>query len=134
MVIELKIDLREVNSYIEGRDELSKIIKELRKKKLFGEKFLYTGFEGLKIPDLKRGINYRTDQKAIFAFNFQNIRWKTDQEKKGLEDYCDCYNIPAIAIWDAEGFYQNYECQRYEYKFKEGRNVSNSLKGIAHLI
>lgn len=133
MVKEFDIDLREVNSYVEGRDELSLIIKGLKKQRLFGRNFLYTGFEGLKIPDLKRGINYRSDQNIIFAFNSNNLQWVAEPGKKGLVDYCDCNIISAIAIWDARGFHQDYQCQRYEYIFNEGRNVSNSLKGIARL-
>lgn len=133
MVVEFEIDLREVNSYVEGEDELSKITKELKKQKLFGKKFLYTGFEGLKIPELQKGINYR-NENSIFAFCSENFRWNSDLEKRGLVDYCDCRIVPAIAIWDARGFVQDYECQRYECRFKEDRDVSNSLKGLARLI
>ncbi|MFA5060708.1 MAG: hypothetical protein WC494_00120 [Candidatus Pacearchaeota archaeon] len=134
MVKEFDIDLREVNSYVERMDELSIIIRALKKQRLFGRNFLYSGFEGLKIPNLKKGISYRKDQSSIFAFNSDNLRWYPEQEKRGLVDYCDICAIPAMAIWNARSFHQDYECQRYEYLFNEGRNVFNSLKGIARLI
>jgi len=134
-IIEFEIDLKGVNSYIEGQDELGVIKRGLRKRKLYGKTFLYTGFNGLRIPKLKKGKNYCKKQDSIFAFTSENLRWeKVSPKEKGLRDYCEGNLVPAIAIWKRINFYQDYMCTSYEYKFKKEKDVKSSLVGIAKLL
>ena len=119
----LTINLSNADGYAYTHEEIIK--KNLKKKGLLSDNYLYTIIDGDKLDILNKYGTYRKGN-AIYAFRIDELR-QNSQDENDLYNFLAEYKNPAMVVYKKDNFQDDLH---YRYFFKEPDKKKESLEAI----